>query len=119
MHPYIYISIHIYPFQIPQNFLPIFTYIPYIPHQTTSPSITPAVLVLTYMTGNCALLDWMIPTMMPKMPSADAKISTIRILTNRESSCASASAQALPATPTEMPDAMFVNPTLQPEKKTE
>lgn len=69
-------------------------------------------------TGNCALLDWMIPTMIPNMPRAEAKISTIRIFTNRESSCASARAHALPAIPTEMPLAMLVNPTLHPEKNT-
>jgi hypothetical protein len=38
----------------------------------------------------------------PKMPSADPKISTIRILTNSDESCASASAQPEPATPTQM-----------------
>lgn len=33
--------------------------------------------------GKEALLDWMIATIMPKMPSAEAKISTIKIFTNR------------------------------------
>ena len=57
--------------------------------------------------------------MIPKIPNADAKISTIRTLTKSESSWASPSAQELPAIPTEIPLAMFVNPTLQPEKNTE
>ena len=69
-------------------------------------------------TGNCELLDWIMPTMIPNIPKAEANISTIRILTKRESSCASAKAHALPAIPTAIPLAMFVNPTLQPEKNT-
>ena len=44
----------------------------------------------------------MMPTMMPKIPSAEAKISTMRILTKSEASWASARAQAEPAMPTEM-----------------
>lgn len=47
------------------------------------------------------MFDWMIATMIPKMPSADAKISTIKIFTNRLASWASARAQLLPATPTD------------------
>ena len=37
-----------------------------------------------------ALLAWMMPTMTPKIPNADAKISTTKIFTNRLPSCASA-----------------------------
>ena len=44
--------------------------------------------------------DMMIATITPKIPSAEPKISTIKILTNRLGSCASASAQLEPATPT-------------------
>lgn len=40
--------------------------------------------------------------MTPKMPSADPKISTMRIFTKSDASCASASAQPLPATPTQI-----------------
>jgi len=42
----------------------------------------------------------MIATITPKIPSADPKISTIRIFTKRLGSWASASAQLEPATPT-------------------
>ena len=38
----------------------------------------------------------MIPTMMPNIPKADANISTMRILTKREESWASARAQEDP-----------------------
>lgn len=64
--------------------------------------------------GKVQALDWMIPTMIPKIPSAEAKISTIKILTNKLESCASAMAHELPAMPTETPLAMFVNPTDNP-----
>ena len=50
---------------------------------------------LCYAVGNWALFDWIIPTIIPKIPSAEAKISTIKILTKSESSWASANAQAL------------------------
>ena len=43
----------------------------------------------------------MMPTMTPKIPSADAKISMMRILTKREPFCASARAQELPTMPTQ------------------
>ena len=46
---------------------------------------------------NCALLDCMIPTIIPNIPNAEANISTIKILTNKELSCASENAHALPA----------------------
>lgn len=59
----------------------------------------------------------MMATMIPKMPSADAKISTIKILTKSEPSCASASAQLLPAMPTATPEAMLLIPTESPEEK--
>ncbi len=41
------------------------------------------------------------PIIIPKIASADAKISTIKILTKRDASCASPRAQELPAMPTE------------------
>ena len=97
----------------------------------------------SYPTGNWALLDCIIATMIPKMPSAEAKISTIKILTKRESSWASLKAHELPAIPvqnekndikfeeekkikkrlnnglpTAIPLAMFVKPTLQPDQNT-
>lgn len=56
--------------------------------------------------------------MIPKIPKADAKISTMRILTKSEESWASARAHALPAIPTDIPLAIFVKPTLHPEKNT-
>ena len=48
------------------------------------------------------MFDWIIPTIIPKMERAEAKISTIKILTNNDGSCASARAQLLPAIPTEI-----------------
>ena len=48
------------------------------------------------------MFDWIIPTIIPKMERAEAKISTIKILTNNDGSCASARAQLLPAMPTEI-----------------
>lgn len=84
-------------------------------------SFTPAGTLHTpfyaYTCGNSAVLDWMMPTMIPKMPRADAKISTMRIFTNRDASWASPRAHALPATPTEIPLARFVNPTPSPPQK--
>jgi hypothetical protein len=65
------------------------------------------------------LFDWMIPTIIPKIPRAEAKISTMRILTKSDSSCASERAHELPAIPTEIPLAIFVNPTLHPDQNTE
>ena len=59
-------------------------------------------------------LDWIMPTMIPKIPRAEAKISTIRILTKSEGSWASPMAQEEPAIPTETPEATFVNPTERP-----
>ena len=50
-----------------------------------------------------ALFAWIIPTMTPKIPNAEAKISTTKILTNNEPSWASAKAQLDPATPTLIP----------------
>lgn len=44
----------------------------------------------------------MMDTMTPKMPKADPKISTIRILTNKDAFWASARAQPEPATPTQI-----------------
>lgn len=46
-------------------------------------------------------------------------LTTMRIFTNNEESWASPSAHADPAIPTEIPLAIFVNPTEQPEKNTE
>ena len=65
-------------------------------------------------TGNVQALLWMIPTMIPNIPNADAKISTIKILTNNDASWASPIAQELPAIPTLIPDAILVNPTDKP-----
>ena len=45
----------------------------------------------------------MIPTMTPKSPRALPKISTIRIFTNIDSSCAWAMAHPLPVIPTQIP----------------
>ena len=44
----------------------------------------------------------MMPIITPNIPNAEPKISTMRILTNSEASCASARAQPLPATPTQI-----------------
>mmetsp|Transcript_19170 Transcript_19170/g.40278 ORF Transcript_19170/g.40278 Transcript_19170/m.40278 type:complete len:122 (-) Transcript_19170:438-803(-) len=66
--------------------------------------------------GKVQELLWMIPTMIPKIPRAEAKISTIKILTKRDASWASPIAHAEPAMPTDTPDAIFVNPTESPEE---
>ena len=55
---------------------------------------------------------------MPKMPNALPKICTTIIFTKREGSCASASAQLLPAMPTHTPLAMLDTPTVRPEVST-
>lgn len=47
--------------------------------------------------------DMIMPTMIPKSPRAEPKISMIRILTNMRGSCASDRAQAEPTTPTQIP----------------
>ena len=65
-------------------------------------------------TGKLQALLSIIPTIIPKIPRAEAKISTIKILTNNEASCASAMAQLDPAIPTDTPDAMLVRPTESP-----
>jgi hypothetical protein len=52
-------------------------------------------------------LLWIIPTMIPKIPRAEAKISTIKILTKRLGSWASAIAHEEPAIPTLTPEAIF------------
>jgi len=46
--------------------------------------------------------DMIMPTMIPKSPRAEPKISMIRILTNMRGSCASDRAQAEPTTPTQI-----------------
>lgn len=51
--------------------------------------------------------------------SQQRTLTTMRIFTNNEESWASPSAHADPAIPTEIPLAIFVNPTEQPEKNTE
>ena len=65
-------------------------------------------------TGKVHALLSMMPTMIPKIPRADAKISTINTFTNKEESCASAIAQLDPAIPTDTPDAILVRPTESP-----
>ena len=64
--------------------------------------------------GKVHELLWIIPTIIPKIPRADAKISTIKIFTKSEASWASPMAQLDPAIPTEIPEAIFVNPTDSP-----
>ena len=60
----------------------------------------------------------MMPTMTPNIPRALPKISTIRILTNKVASFASARAQLLPETPTQTPLPTFVKPAASPAKNT-
>ena len=55
-----------------------------------------------------------IETMTPKRPMALAKISTMRILTKSDASCASASAAPDPTMPTAMPQKRFEKPTVRP-----
>lgn len=66
--------------------------------------------------GKVHELLWIIPTIIPKIPKAEAKISTIRIFTNKEGSWASPIAQLDPAIPTETPEAILVRPTDSPEE---
>ena len=67
--------------------------------------------------GQSALLIWMMPTMTPKSPMAEAKISMIKILTNVEGVCESARAQPDQMTPTETPQNKFERPTEIPAPK--
>ena len=67
--------------------------------------------------GQTALPDWMMPTMMPKSPSADPKISMINIFTKVDGVCASARAHPDPTTPTQMPQTRFEMPTERPVPK--
>jgi len=53
-------------------------------------------------------------TMTPNRPIALPKISTIRILTNRAGSCASASAAPDPTMPTQIPQNRLEKPTVSP-----
>jgi len=54
--------------------------------------------------------------MRPNRPMADAKISTTRIFTNSEASCASASAALLPEMPTATPQNRLDRPTVRPDQ---
>lgn len=56
----------------------------------------------SYTLVKSAWPEMMMPTMTPKRPSADAKISTTRILTNSVLLSASASAHELPTMPTQI-----------------
>ena len=57
----------------------------------------------------------MIPMMTPNRPSADPKISTIKILTKVDGVCASARAHPEPVTPTHTPQNRLDKPTERPE----
>lgn len=57
------------------------------------------------------------PTIKPKRPMALPKISTIKILTNKEELAASANAAPEPTTPTAIPQNRFTRPTLMPAAK--
>ena len=67
-----------------------------------------------YSTLKLAVVDMMIATMMAKMPSAEAKISMTRILTNSAPFWASASAHPLPQIPTHTPQARLPIPQQTP-----
>ena len=75
-----------------------------------------------FRSRRCTLLHhafpaWMIPTMTPKRPRADPKISIIRIFTKVEGVWASAKAQPAPVTPTQTPQKRFESPTDRPAPK--
>ena len=55
-------------------------------------------------------------TINPNSPITDAKISTIKTLTNSVGSAASASAALLPTIPTLTPHAKLHNPTVNPDQ---
>ena len=57
------------------------------------------------------------PMITPNNPSADPKISTISILTNKLPLCESANAHALPVMPTQIPQTKLENPTVRPAVK--
>jgi hypothetical protein len=59
------------------------------------------------------------PTINPKRPTIDPKISMTRTFTNRDASAASASAQDEPAMPTETPHTRLDKPTVRPDQKRE
>ena len=67
----------------------------------------------------------MIPTITPKSPKADPKISITKILTNVSAVYASDKAQPLPVTPTQIlillfyPQSKFENPTEMPVQNNE
>jgi len=67
--------------------------------------------------GNVAAFAWMIPTMTPKRPRADPKISTINIFTKRSGFCASPRAHPEPDTPTQIPQKRLDKPTERPVAK--
>lgn len=56
--------------------------------------------------GNVPSLHWIIPTMTPNNPKALPKISTTKIFTKESGFCASAIAQPLPDTPTQI---LYIN----------
>merc|ERR1711924_261913 len=67
--------------------------------------------------GNVAAFAWMIPTITPKSPRAEPKISSISIFTKRSGFCASPRAQPEPDTPTQIPQNRLDKPTKRPVAK--
>lgn len=59
------------------------------------------------------------PTISPNSPTADAKISTTNMRTNKAGFWASAKAAPLPATPTATPHTKSVTPTVNPDQNSE
>lgn len=59
------------------------------------------------------------PTMRPKSPRTEPKISMTRILTNRAESAASATAAVDPVIPTQIPQTRLPRPTVRPAQKSE
>jgi hypothetical protein len=57
------------------------------------------------------------PTIKPKRPSTDPKISTTNTFTNNSGFCASAKAALDPVTPTDKPQSKLQIPTVKPPQK--
>lgn len=59
------------------------------------------------------------PTINPKSPKTEPKISTTRILTKSEESAASDTAAVAPVIPTAIPQIILLKPTVKPAQKRE
>ena len=73
--------------------------------------------VLYQKDGKSTPVPIKIPTITPNIESAEDIIPTIKVLTNKDGSAASATTVLLPEIPTAIPPIKFVTPTAMPPQK--